>query len=67
LSGEDKVKRLVAFAILMEKHGSVLDKAPYYALEKYTSAMNLPVESLTQLFDASNKAKYEEYLRTWKI
>lgn len=63
----EKLKRLVAFAVLMEKHEGILMKAPYYVLEKFELAMGQPVDLLTQLMDNENKAKYEEYLKRWKI
>jgi len=61
----DKMKRLVAFAILMENGEGVLTKVPGYVLEKYELAMTLPEELLPQMLDQVNKAKYQKYLRKW--
>lgn len=59
------VKRLVAFAILMENGEGVLTKSPKYIREKYKLAMTLPLDLLIQLFDQPNSAKYFKYLKKW--
>jgi len=59
------IKRLVAFAILMEAHEGILGKAPYYVYEKFSLTQHL--EDPSQALDSNNKAKYEEYLKRWKV
>lgn len=61
------LKRLVAFAVLMEKGQGILVKSPDYILEKWSLTQKSPTHYLTQLMDMENQAKYREYLKRWKI
>lgn len=63
----DKLKRLVAFAILMESSEGIIGKAPYYVLEKFEETQAIHLNLLTQLLDSENKAKYDRYLKTWRL
>jgi hypothetical protein len=46
----EKVKRLVAFCILMQHGEGIMTKTPDYLLQKHHLAMTLPVDLLHQLF-----------------
>lgn len=58
-----RVKNLVAFLVLMEGHGGVLNKAPEYILEKFADciASSEPVG----LLDEENTAKYHLWFERW--
>ena len=61
------IKQLVAFAVLMEKGEGITTKSPTYVAEKWKLVALTPDHQLPTLMDIWNKAKYEEYLKTWKI
>jgi len=60
---DELVKKLVVFSILMESNNGILKKAPSYIIEKYYSAMKLPVPET--LLDTWNKAKFDKWIETW--
>lgn len=62
-----KVKRLVAFAVLMESGSGVLSKSPSCVLEKFELVLNCSVSSLHTLMDMDNQAKYKRYLKEWRL
>lgn len=53
----------VVFAILMENNQGVVAKAPSYVLEKLSSCSTS--SSPEALLDENNRAKFEEWKRTW--
>ena len=59
------VKRLVAFAVLMESGDGVLSKDPKYIREKWQLCSTYHENRLPQLMDMQNRAKYKAYLREW--
>jgi len=61
----DIIKRLVAFAVLMEGGEGILVKHPDYVLEKWHLVQDSPVDLLPQLMDQGNRAKYKRYLEEW--
>ena len=61
-SEEDKVKRLVAFSILMQHDEGIMSKSPDYIREKFAVAMSLPVDLLYQMF-YDQGAKLQEYYK----
>lgn len=64
------LKRLVAFAVLMESGRGIMTKHPDYVLEKWQLTLSgnaLPEDLLTQAMDFNNKEKFRRYLKEWKI
>ena len=59
------LKQLVAFAILMENNDGILGKSPDYIIEKYELSKMSPNPRV--LLDSQNKAKFKEYMKTWRI
>lgn len=62
--GEPSIKRLVAFAVLMESGDGILAKNPGYVEEKFWAAMQTPDPE--HLLDAHNKEKYRRWMRRWQ-
>lgn len=70
------LKKIVTFCILMEGNGGILNKSPYYILEKY-SILDLEFNSdlddenidmiLKSYLDSFNCRKYDSYMDFWKI
>jgi len=60
-----KLKGLIAFAILMESNVGIIGKSPVYVREKFELTQTL--EDPSQALDRDNKAKYEDYLKGWKL
>jgi len=60
----DELTRGLVFAILMENGDGIMGKHPKYILEKMTTVMkgNYP----TNLLDARNMAKLEQWIERWK-
>jgi len=58
------LKQAVAFAILMEQNGGILDKAPIYVLEKLEVLENS--NSPEALLDSFNRNIFESYFEKWK-
>ena len=54
----DDFRNLIAFCVLMESGGGVLDKAPSYVIEKFAT------RDLSML-DSANLAKYLQYVNKW--
>lgn len=61
------LRKLVAFAVLMESGDGIRTKSPDYIAEKWHLATESPDDLLPTLMDVLNRAKYYDYLRTWKI
>ena len=59
----EKLKRLVAFAVIMETGDGIRYKSPDYVAEKYDLAMKLP--NPEEMLDTDNKAKYREWCIKW--
>ncbi|RKY25310.1 MAG: hypothetical protein DRP62_01495 [Planctomycetota bacterium] len=59
------IKRLVAFCILMQNNGGILNKAPSYLLEKYEAVMNNKYPEA--YLDVNNLAIFKEYLKKWRV
>jgi len=58
-----EIKRIVAFAILMENNDGIIGKAPSYITEKFT--MCEMMDHPEALLDMSNKAKFDAYCELW--
>ena len=58
------LKQAVAFAILMEQNGGILNKAPIYVLEKLEALENN--NSPEALLDSFNRNIFESYFEKWK-
>ena len=58
------LKQAVAFAILMEQSGGILNKAPIYVLEKLEALENS--NSPEALLDSFNRNIFETYFEKWK-
>lgn len=62
------LKQIVAFCILMEGDGGILNKAPTYIYEKFIACKNRKEDNeLLALLDYSNQKKFQEYMRRWNI
>lgn len=59
------IKQLVAFAILMENNGGIVDKAPIYIEEKIEMCSNCPDDLLYTLLDSNNQSKFEIWCNRW--
>jgi len=57
------IRRLVAFCILMQGNGGILNKAPRYLLEKYNSIINN--NEPEGLLDIYNLIIFKEYMEKW--
>lgn len=59
------LRQLVTFAIFMENNAGIIGKHPSYIFEKlkWCSSRHCPEVK----FDRSNKEKFKEYARTWKL
>jgi len=62
----ENIKQLVAFCILMENNGGIVNKAPGYVIEKFNACKNLN-NNPDVLLDCFNKAKYDKYMKTWRV
>jgi hypothetical protein len=62
------LEQLVTFCILMENHEGIVGKAPSYLFEKWEYiSMTTSQEWLRGMLDAKNAAKFDEYMKRWKI
>lgn len=58
--------QLLAFALLMENNGGILNKAPSYIREKFSFCMSTSVSlSLLGELDSTNRAKFIEWRTRW--
>ena len=55
------IKSLVAFCILMENDNGILDKAPIYILEKFSTCM-----AGGRPLDSDNMIKYKKWMELWE-
>jgi hypothetical protein len=63
---EDKIKSIVAFCVLMESHGGIMDKSPDYVLEKFQRyCMNSNPEEYNWGLDSDNTRKLQEWIDLW--
>lgn len=62
--GEPSIKRLVAFAVLMESGDGVLAKSPLYVEEKFWACVGC--RNPEHLLDDRNKEKYRRWMRRWQ-
>lgn len=62
--GEPSIKRMVAFAILMENDNGILGKSPGYIEEKFWACMECADPE--RLLDQNNKEKYRRWMRRWQ-
>ncbi|MCD6194298.1 MAG: hypothetical protein J7L26_12675 [Candidatus Aminicenantes bacterium] len=58
------LKQAVAFAILMEQNGGILNKAPIYVLEKLEVLENHNCPEA--LLDSDNRSIFEAYFEKWE-
>ena len=61
---DDRIRRLVIFAILMENGEGILRKSKSYIDEKYYQAMNVTFPR--ELLDVGNKRKFDRWVETWE-
>jgi len=61
------LKKLVAFAVLMESGDGIKMKSPDYIAEKWHLVADCPDDLLPTLMDPWNQAKYYDYLTFWKV
>ena len=59
------LKQLVTFAVLMENNGGILGKSPSYIIEKYETSKLM--SNPEQLLDTVNKAKFQKYMKIWRL
>ena len=64
---EISIKKLVAFAVLMQTGPGITSKSPGYILEKWDLVKNCPEKLLITLMDPNNQRIFEEWLRVWGI
>lgn len=63
-----ELEQLVAFCILMENGRGIASKSPDYIFEKYkTCSLTTKRDYLRGMLDADNRAKFDEYIKTWRI
>lgn len=60
-----RLKQAIAFAILMEGNGGVLNKAPSYVLEKFQVIRK--TEYPEGFLDVNNKRIFNEYIKRWRV
>lgn len=60
-----KFENIVAFCILMEGNGGILNKAPIYIAEKYSTLINYNLEDPSCILDANNKRKFNDWVAKW--
>jgi len=62
----NKIKNIVAFCLLMENNGGILNKSPQYIQEKFNRYI-LSSDENEWLYglDAINRQKLEEYIYKW--
>jgi len=62
----NKIKNIVAFCILMENNGGILNKSPQYIEEKFNRYILSSNEDEWQYgLDVINRKKLEEYIYRW--
>lgn len=60
------LKGLVVFSILMENGQGIRAKSPDHIYEKYNYLMDCKDEyNMVAILDNDNKAKYDQYVKTW--
>ena len=60
------IEQLVAFAILMENGGGILDKSPSYIKEKFKECESIKGPPYVPWFlDNDNRLKYIRYFEKW--
>lgn len=57
------IKQAVAFALLMQNNGGILDKAPSYVYEKLHLCETL--KDPGQILDDTNTALFGDYMNRW--
>ena len=60
---ETQIKKLIAFAVLMQNNRGIKDKSRAYVIEKYNSCMSMDEPEL--LLDSNNKEIFDEWFKTW--
>lgn len=61
---ELKLKQVVAFCILMQNNGGILDKAPIYLEEKFNALMKTDIPEV--YLDPINLKIFQTYFEKWK-
>ena len=61
------IKRLVAFAVLMESGEGIESKSSSYVLEKWHLCMTVGEKGLKGLMDPQNRDKYDAWLKEWIV
>jgi hypothetical protein len=62
---KDKVRRLAAFAVFMQKNDGISGKAPSYLLEKYDLCMT--EKNPENYMDADNRVLFDKYIKDWRV
>ena len=62
---KEELERIVAFCILMQGNGGILNKAPQYIAEKFTALIKDESQQPIAFLDSFNQDIFKAYFARW--